>query len=49
MDLRTAPGPTQIWLDPAGARHTTIALGAVPLLVRDMSSLAALDRSDPLA
>ena len=24
-DLRTAPGPTQIWLDPTGARHTTIA------------------------
>jgi len=25
LDLRSAPGPTQIWLDPSGARHTTIA------------------------
>jgi hypothetical protein len=45
-----ATGETaQIWLDPTGGRHTTIAPGAVPLLMRDMSSIAALDRSDPLA
>jgi len=34
---------------PSGARRTSIAPGAVPLLARDKSSLAALDRSDPQA
>jgi hypothetical protein len=46
---RPRPGSIQRVPGTSSSRHIIIATGAVPLLVHDMSSLAALDPSGPRA
>jgi hypothetical protein len=46
---RPRPGSIQRVPGTSSSRHIIIAPGAVPLLVHDMSSLAALDPSGPQA